>query len=86
MPDLTEEQIADLIATLRPAPMGWVQAAAELPQARAAIDELVARALENEAERQSVLADLERALRESGVEPRPGIVERVRALLDQPGP
>jgi hypothetical protein len=86
MPDLTEEQIADLIATLRPAPMGWVQAATELPQARVAIDQLVARALEDEAERRSILADLELALRESGVEPRPGIVERVRSLLDEPSP
>jgi hypothetical protein len=86
MPDLTEEQIADLIATLRPAPMGWVQAAAELPQARTAIDQLVARALEDEAERRSILADLELALRESGVEPRAEVVERVRSLLDEPAP
>jgi hypothetical protein len=86
MPELTEEQIADLIATLRPAPKGWVQAAAELPEARAAIDQLVARALEDEAERRSILADLELALRESGVEPRPGVLEQVRALLDEPAP
>lgn len=86
MPDLTEEQIADLIATLRPAPSAWEQAAVELPTARAAIDQLVARALEDEAERRSILADLELALRESGVEPRPGVVERVRTLLDEPAP
>jgi hypothetical protein len=86
MPELTEEQIADLIATLRPAPRGWVQAAAELPAARTAIDQLVARALENEAERRSILADLEQALRESGVEPRPQVVDRIRALLDDPAP
>ena len=86
MPDLTEEQIADLIATLRPAPMGWVQAAAELPEARAAIDQLVERALEDETERRSILADLELALRESGVDPRPGVVSRVRARLDEPAP
>jgi hypothetical protein len=86
MPDLTEEQIADLIATLRPAPVGWVEAAAELPEARAAIDQLVARALANDAERRSILADLELALRESGVEPRPGVVEQVRSRLDEPVP
>jgi hypothetical protein len=84
MPDLTEEQIADLIATLGPAPDGWVQAAVELPSARAAIDELVERALEDEAARRSILADLELALRQSGVEPRPAVVEQVRARLQEP--
>ncbi|HEY2772306.1 MAG TPA: hypothetical protein VGI87_17140 [Solirubrobacteraceae bacterium] len=84
MPEKTEEQIADLIAALRPVPAGWVQAAAELPEARTAIDQLVARALKDDAERRSILADLELALRQSGVEPRPHVVEQVRARLDEP--
>ena len=64
-----EETLADLIAALPPAPSAWVQSAVELPQARAVIDELVARATADSQAREAILADLERALRGRGVEP-----------------
>jgi hypothetical protein len=84
MTRLAEEEIAELIATLPPAPPAWVQAAIELPQARATIDELVADALADRARRDAILADLEGTLRTAGVEPRPQLVERLRAALGAP--
>src|SRR5262245_6339790 len=39
-----EERIAELLAVLPPAPAGWVEAAQELPRARAEISGLVERA------------------------------------------
>ena len=81
MDDLTEERLADLIALLAPAPLGWVQAAIELPRARAAIDGLVVAATEDQQMRAAILADLEEALRGAGVEPRPGFTETLRAQL-----
>jgi hypothetical protein len=81
MTGFADEQIAEFIALLPPVPSPWVQAAIELPQARAAIDELVARAISDQARRQAILADLEAALRGAGVEPRPHLVAQLRARL-----
>jgi hypothetical protein len=75
------EQLGRLIGMFRPAPQGWVRAAQELPSARRGLDELVARAEADAAFRATVLADLERALREEGVEPQPRVVEELRRLL-----
>ncbi|MFL5823431.1 MAG: hypothetical protein ACJ764_08325 [Solirubrobacteraceae bacterium] len=83
MTDLTEEQLAELIAALRPPPEGWVQAAVELPAARAAIDELGVRAQADRQAREMMLADLEAALREVGVDPRPLLVEQLRVRLSR---
>ena len=58
-----EEQLAELLRALPPAPPAWVQAAQELPQARAGIDALVERAEQDVAFRQALVADLEQTLR-----------------------
>jgi hypothetical protein len=81
MTDFSEEQLADLIAALPPAPPAWVQAAIELPRARAAIDDLVAKAIVDREARAAILADLEATLRAAGVEPRPTLLERLRERL-----
>jgi hypothetical protein len=81
MADFSEERLAELIATLPPVPPGWVSAAVELPRARAAIDELTARATADHAARQAILADLAAALRGAGAEPYPRLVESLRARL-----
>ena len=81
MTHLTEEEIAELIAVMPPAPTGWMQAAIELPRARATIDELVAQAIADRQRREAMLADLEAALRTAGVEPRPRLVDDLRARL-----
>jgi len=81
MLELNEERLADLIAALPPAPEAWVQAACELPAASAAIDQIVERALAAQEARATVIADLESALREAGVEPRRQLVDRLRERL-----
>ena len=64
-----EERLGTLLRMLRPAPLGWVQAAQELPSARGALDELVARAERDLEFRATVIANLEVALEQAGVEP-----------------
>ena len=81
MQNRSEEELAELIAALRPAPAAWVQAACELPAARAAIDGIVARSLADSAARDAVLADLEAALHGAGVKPRPQLVDLLRSRL-----
>lgn len=81
MTHLTEEQIAELIAVLRPAPAPWLEAAIELPRARAAIDELVAQAVADAARKDAIVADLEAALRAVGLEPTRDLVEDLRVRL-----
>ena len=66
---------------LPPAPAGWVEAAQELPRARAELDALVERAERDAAFRQALVDDLEDALRVAGVEPRPVVVEHLRRRL-----
>ena len=76
-----EERIAGLLGVLRPAPRGWVEAAAELPRLRSMLDGLVARAESDAAVRATVIADLETALEDAGVEPTPRTVAELRARL-----
>ena len=56
------EELARLLALLRPAPTGWVEAAQELPRIRAGLDALIARAEQDAAARARMLEDLEQAL------------------------
>jgi hypothetical protein len=80
-PPYDEEQIAELIALLRPAPTGWVRAAQELPAARAGLDEIVERARVDVEFRKVVAADLQAALEAAGQEPTEALVETLRACL-----
>jgi len=77
-----EERIAGLLRALPPAPAGWVQAAQDLPRARAELDEIVARAEADLAFRQALIADLEAALAAEGYEPRERVVEELRRRLE----
>ena len=70
--------LASLIAALRPAPQGWIEAAQQLPAARRGIDDIVERAVADVSYRERVVADLESALAEVGVEPTPPILEELR--------
>jgi hypothetical protein len=81
-PLFEEERLADLLASLRPAPAGWLEAAYELHRARAAIDGLVARAEQDMAFRDSLVADLEGALAAEGVEPEPRVLAELRIRLE----
>jgi hypothetical protein len=64
-----EERLGELLRVLRPAPVGWVSAAQELPAARRSFDEIVARAEADVAFREALVADLEAALAREGFEP-----------------
>lgn len=81
MTHITEEELAELIAALPAAPPAWVEAAVQLPRATATIEELVAEAIADQDRREAVLSDLEAALRGAGVQPRPYLVEDLRARL-----
>jgi hypothetical protein len=77
-----EERLAALLRLLPPTPSGWVQAAQELPQARAEIAALVARAEEDAAYRARVMADLEAALEAEGIAATPSVVAALRTRLE----
>ena len=76
-----EEQIADLLRRLPPAPEGWVRAAQELPIARRGLDDIVERARADDRFRRALIADLESALAAEGYEPDPKVVEALRRHL-----
>lgn len=76
-----EERVAELLGRLRPAPAAWVIAAAELPQARRELDDIVARAERDIAFRAALIADLEAALLAEGYEPKPRLVDELRQRL-----
>lgn len=64
-----EERLAAVLALLPPAPEAWVEAAKQLPAARAQIDGIVARAEGDAAYRARLVHDLEQALAVDGIEP-----------------
>jgi hypothetical protein len=79
-----EERLAELLALLPPAPRGWVEAAQELPLARLGLDRLVARAEADARFRELLIADLEAAFAQEGVEADPATVEAIRRRLSLP--
>jgi hypothetical protein len=76
-----EERLARLLRLLKPAPQGWVEAAAELPRLRAVLDDLVERAESHAAFRAAMIADHEALLARDGVEPTPRLVAALRSRL-----
>jgi hypothetical protein len=79
-----EERLAELLRLLRPAPSAWVEAAQELAPARKDLDRIVARAEADARFRELLVADLNAALAQEGVEPDPQIVEAVRRRFSLP--
>jgi hypothetical protein len=78
-----EERLAALLSLLKPAPAGWIEAAAQLPRLRLVLDELVSRAEVDAGVRAALVADLESALAAEGVEPTPRVVAELRRRLDR---
>ena len=76
-----EERLGELLRLLRPAPVGWVQAAQELQAARRSMDEIVARAEADLAFREALIADLEVALEQAGYEPDRRLLDQLRKRL-----
>jgi hypothetical protein len=73
-----EQQLAELLRALPPAPAGSVAAAAELPRMRRELARIVQLAEEDAAFRRALLDDLETALRGAGIEPDRIVVEELR--------
>jgi hypothetical protein len=78
-----EERLGALLRLLRPAPLGWVRAAQELPAARRTFDEIVARAEADLAFRNAMLVDLETALAAEGYEPNRRVLDEIRERLQR---
>jgi hypothetical protein len=79
--NLDEQQLAERLADLPPAPEAWVRAAQELPLLRGVLDAIVGR-FEADAEfRARALADLEAALEAEGYEPDPALIVALRHRL-----
>jgi hypothetical protein len=76
-----EERLAALLRELAEPPRAWIEAAVLLPESRAMLDEIVARAEADAAYRAKTLAGLEQALRDAGHEPEPSLVAALRARL-----
>jgi hypothetical protein len=76
-----EERLGELLRALPPAPDGWVRAAQELPRSRRELDDIVARAVADEAFRKALIDDLDRALRDVGYEPEALPLDELRRRL-----
>jgi hypothetical protein len=76
-----EERLGELLRLLPPAPEGWMLAAQELPTARAALDQLVARAEADAELRRRILNDLEASLAAEGVERNSALLAELRERL-----
>lgn len=76
-----EEILANLLRTLPTPPEAWVKAAQEIPLAQRGLDDIVERARADQAFRDALIADLERALEGAGFESDPALAEAVRARL-----
>ncbi len=81
MRDYQEETLANLLRTLPAPPQAWVQAAQEIPLARRGLDDIVERARADQAFRDALIVDLERALEAAGFEADPALADAVRARL-----
>jgi hypothetical protein len=76
-----EERIAELLRALPEPPLGWVEAAKQLPAARRELETILERIELDEHFRELVAADLEAMLRAEGVEPTPVVVAHLRRRL-----
>ena len=81
MRNYNEETLAELLRTLPAPPEAWVRAAQEIPLARRGLDDIVERARADQAFREALVADLERALQDAGYDADPALADAVRERL-----
>jgi hypothetical protein len=81
MRNYNEEILAELLRTLPAPPEAWVRAAQEIPLARRGLDDIVERARADQAFREALVADLERALQDAGYDADPALADAVRERL-----
>jgi hypothetical protein len=83
MRNYNEEILAELLRTLPAPPEAWVRAAQEIPLARRGLDDIVERARADQAFRDALVADLERALQDAGYNADPALADAVRERLSR---
>ena len=76
-----EERLAELLRALPAPPLGWIEAAKELPVARRGLETLVERIERDRELRERAIADLEALLEAEGVEPTPAVIAHLRRRL-----
>jgi hypothetical protein len=81
MHNYNEETLAELLRTLPAPPEAWVRAAQEIPLARRGLDDIVERARADQAFREALVADLERALQDAGYDADAALADAVRERL-----
>ena len=81
MRNYNEETLAELLRTLPAPPEAWVRAAQEIPLARRGLDDIVERARADQAFRDALVADLERALQDAGYDADQALADAVRERL-----
>ncbi|HEU5065123.1 MAG TPA: hypothetical protein VFT86_04475 [Gaiellaceae bacterium] len=81
MRNYNEQTLAELLRTLPAPPEAWVKAAQEIPLARRGLDDIVERARADQAFREALIADLERALQDAGYDADTALAEAVRERL-----
>ena len=74
--------LARLLRELQPVPEDAVRSAQELPATRAEIDQLLARAADDDALREELEGELEAALRALGLDPSESDLRELRRRLD----
>jgi len=75
---LNEERLAELLALLKAPPVGWIEAAAQLPRLRAVLDDIVARAEADAGLPAARTPALGGPPAGGGAEPSPRVVEELR--------
>ena len=78
---MDEVRLAELLRELPPAPSAWLQAAQDSPAIARAADHVLELAEADAEFRQTLIADLEAALRTAGHEPDPRLVDTLRRRL-----
>ena len=80
-----EQEIAELIGMLPPAPEAWVSAARELPRTERELKQVLPRIEGEAASRASDTRELEAAIEAAGLEVRPELVNELRRRLASRG-
>jgi hypothetical protein len=78
MTPYSEQELADLLRMLPPAPDAWVTEAQDRPRLLRQLKEVLSRAEQDRAFSQALIDDLERALVETGYDPTPALLEALR--------
>jgi hypothetical protein len=81
MSPYSEQELADLLRMLPPAPEAWVAEAQDRPRLLRQLDKVLSRAEQDRAFSQALIDDLERALIKTGYDPTPALLDALRERM-----